>query len=173
MMVQGSKPWRRGFTLIEMLVVISIIALLIGLLLPAVQRVREAANRISCANNLKQIGLAMHHYHLTFEVLPSTFSRDGEDATTWCVLLLPYLEQSNLYNQWDLSKGYYDQTDAARLARVPNYFCATRRSPGTDPQFSSSGDQKVVQCDNISTLGPNVPGALGDYAANLGGQGFS
>src|SRR6266576_2726124 len=107
MIVRKAGLWRRAFSLIELLVVISIIALLMGLLLPAVQRVREAANRVACANNLKQIGLAMHHYHLVHDVLPS-FSKDGDDATTWCVLLLPFLEQGNLHRQWDMSKSYYN-----------------------------------------------------------------
>jgi prepilin-type N-terminal cleavage/methylation domain-containing protein len=172
MIGRGVRRSRHGFSLVELLVVISIVALLMGLILPAVQKVREAANRISCANNLKQIGLAMHNYHATFDMLPS-FSKDGENATTWCVLLLPFLEQGNLYQHWDLSKSYYNQSDTARLSRVPGYYCATRRSPGTDPVASLSGDQKFNQDDANPTLGPNVPGALGDYAANLGSKGFS
>jgi prepilin-type N-terminal cleavage/methylation domain-containing protein len=166
------RPCRQGFSLIEMLVVISIIAILIGLLLPAVQKAREAASRVVCTNNLKQIGLAMHSYHTTFEVLPS-FSRDGAEATTWCVLLLPFLEQSNLFAKWDLSKSYYQQTDEVRQARVKTYFCPTRRSLSTDPLASSSGDQQFILIEGNPTLGPNVPGSLGDYAANMGSQGFS
>src|SRR5438128_5619802 len=89
---------RRGFTLIELLVVIAIIATLIGLLMPAVQKAREAAYRISCANNLHQINLALHMYHGNFDQLPpSRFTLQG---ATWAVLLLPYVEQENLYRQW-------------------------------------------------------------------------
>src|SRR5438270_223661 len=82
---------RRGFTLVELLVVIAIIALLVGLLVPAVQKVREASSRVTCGNNLKQIGLAMHNYDETFARLPP--SRISDLHATWAVVILPYMEQ--------------------------------------------------------------------------------
>src|ERR1700736_5486041 len=92
---------RLGFTLIELLLVISIIGVLIGLLLPAVQKVREAANRASCQNNLKQIGLASHTFHDVRSFFPCARVCRNSYAT-YAVLILPYMEQGNLYNQWDL-----------------------------------------------------------------------
>jgi prepilin-type N-terminal cleavage/methylation domain-containing protein len=111
---------RKGFTLIELLVVIAIIAVLVGLLLPAVQKVREAANRMSCQNNLKQLGIAAHAYHDVNGKFPPAIimpyaihddpnsNSNGQEITlditqpwgpNWAVLLLPYIEQTNLYNQ--------------------------------------------------------------------------
>jgi prepilin-type N-terminal cleavage/methylation domain-containing protein/prepilin-type processing-associated H-X9-DG protein len=109
---------REGFTLIELLVVIAIIALLIGLLLPAVQKVREAANRMNCANNLKQIGVALHNYECAQRNLPPAFPATAKAPFltqpayfwTWSVLaqLNPYLEQTAIYNRMDLDKPMYE-----------------------------------------------------------------
>jgi prepilin-type N-terminal cleavage/methylation domain-containing protein len=104
---------RRGFTLIELLVVIAIIAVLIALLLPAVQQAREAARRSQCKNNLKQLGLALHNYHDTFNCIPFTSSSNwlpgangnapAGTAHTWNEFVLPYVDQAPLYNQINFS----------------------------------------------------------------------
>jgi prepilin-type N-terminal cleavage/methylation domain-containing protein len=153
-----SRVRRSGFTLIELMVVIAIIAVLMGLLLPAVQKVREAASRISCANNLHQLGLAFHLYHDGQGKLPP--SRLSPGTATWAVLILPYIEEDNLYRQWDLSRIYYDQTPVARQKAVKIYFCHSRRTANTSPMESIFGD--TPSWGDGSTL---FPGALCDYAA--------
>src|SRR5436309_10604965 len=150
---------RLGFTLIELLVVIAIISMLVGLLLPAVQKAREAASRLQCANNLKQIGLAMHHYENVYERLPAT--RLWAGSATWAVLILPFLEQDNLFRQWSLSRNYYDQSPVARLSPVKIYFCPSRRTASSAPTASVAGDVPS------GGGGSHLPGALGDYAACL------
>jgi prepilin-type N-terminal cleavage/methylation domain-containing protein len=146
----------RGFTLLELLVVIAIITVLIGLLIPAVQKVREAANRLACQNNLKQLGLGIHHFHDTYQQLPP--SRLDDAHVTWAVLLLPYLEQENLYRRWDITREYYHQPDPDVLTiSVPVYYCPSRRRP---PLNSITGD--------VGPRGNRHPGALADYACSSG-----
>jgi prepilin-type N-terminal cleavage/methylation domain-containing protein len=141
------RSWRRwrGFTLIELLVVIAIIAILIGLLLPAVQKVRSAAARTQSINNLKQIGLACHNYHDTYNTLPNNGSNTG-NWQTWCwgFQILPFIEQQNLFDMGQA--GTYMQIGV---------------KPYLDP-----GRNHTPSATNWGGSSPGIPGAHTDYAIN-------
>lgn len=122
----------RAFTLVELLVVIAIIGILVGLLLPAVQAAREAARRMACANNIAQVGLAMHNFEFAAEYLPAgTVNDTGPirnepigNHISWTVKLLPYLEQTRLYSLIDQSKGVYDPANATfRKTQIATLVC--------------------------------------------------
>ncbi len=146
--VQVPGP-RRGFTLIELLVVIAIIAVLIDLLLPAVQKVREAANRMKCQNNLKQIGLGLHNYHDTHAVFPpggagTASTAANNDGMGFHVYILPYVEQDALFRQFDLTRQYTTAPNRALAAfLVPIYQCPSAMNRYTEnaSENTANGDR--------------------------------
>ena len=149
-----TKRNRVGFTLVELLVVIAIIGILIGMLLPAVQAVRSTARRISCANKVKQLALAVHNFEsaqMTFPVNQiGSGASDGQGGFqaghySWLVPLLPYMEQENLHNQFDLNINNGDESSFKISAAHPNAVAAsTTLDALLCPSDEASDDNTVM-----------------------------
>ncbi len=159
---------RRGFTLVELLVVISIIVLLMSLLLPAIQKVRAAADKLACANNLKQIGIASHHYHIDYGYFPPGYTAsgsyvDGQNDTApgwgWASYLLPYIEQDNLYRKINFTLPIQDSRNAAAVQTFVKLYICPSDEVATGP-FLVSGTSGsgflAAPCSYAATCGPDA-----------------
>jgi len=168
----------QAFTLIELLVVIAIIAILIGLLVPAVQKVRESAARLQCQNNLKQLGIAMHAYHDTRKFLPSAGSSDGKpfspgpwpnggEGTNWAVFIMPYIEQGSIYNRLTFTgdAGWTDDPNQKNSSAVNN---VTLSAGIVLPLYRCPSDPHPALIGNGSNVPNNVQVTRNSYVAIAG-----
>ena len=164
--VSNTPTQKKGFTLIQLLVVLAILGVLVAFLLPAQRRVRPAARRTQCKNNLKQIGLALHNYHDTFQAFPPAYTVDenGKPLHSWRTLILPFLDQQALYEKIDLLKPWDDPAnEAAFKTSIPGYQCPS--SPA-DVSLTHTTYMAVVTAN--SCLRPTDPRLMSEITDDHG-----
>ena len=168
-MTRVSSRRKRGFTLIELLVVIAIIAVLVSLLLPAVQQAREAARRSQCKNNLKQIGLALMNYESTYKVFPMEKITFGAVSQTWTLMVLPQMDQQNLYNNFNFNIMWSDPANyAVTQTNLPTWVCPS--APGIDGRTSPNTPGNPNNQNPAGYPYPSPGYGLADYMALSGAR---